>query len=203
MLANGIAIYGGRHNAVTDNLIADPVREGSALHAGYRHGSTDFGGRLEFARNTTVRAGTRELNWNIGLGAIWFYVPEKPMDSEIHVTDSDFLDVTYNGIMFVAEWTVKDRYAITNVHVRDVRLDGVATNVISARAAEWATFEDVDARNVGNRFDNNCGTFHFTGVSEFEIRRVGDSNDGGWYDWGAGCDDRPATVEPPEPSPWP
>ncbi len=136
MLANGIAIYGGRDNAVTDNLIPDPVREGSALHAVYRHRSTDFGGRLEFARNTTVRAGTRELNWNIGLGAIWFYVPEKPMDSEIHVTDSDFLDVTYNGIMFVAEWTVKDRYAITNVHVRDVRLDGVATNVISARAAE-------------------------------------------------------------------
>ena len=81
VLANGIAIYGGEDNTVSDNLIADPVREGSALHAGYRHASTDFKGHLTFARNTTVRAGTRELNWDIGLGAIWFYALEGHMDA--------------------------------------------------------------------------------------------------------------------------
>jgi len=35
-LANGIAIYGGRDNTVSGNVVADPIREGSALHAGTR-----------------------------------------------------------------------------------------------------------------------------------------------------------------------
>ncbi|GAA3082656.1 hypothetical protein JOF29_004568 [Kribbella aluminosa] len=55
VLANDIAIYGGRDNAVTDNLVADPIREGSTLHAGSRFNATPFEGTLTFARNTTVR----------------------------------------------------------------------------------------------------------------------------------------------------
>jgi len=204
VLANGIAIYGGRDNTVSDNLIADPVREGSALHAGYRHASSDFKGTLTFARNTTVRAGTRELNWNIGLGAIWFFALEGHLggkDTAFRVLDSDFLDVSYNAIQFVSEWGVKDKYGVDNVVLKDIRVDGAGTNVLNARAFGGATVQNVDARNVGHRFDNNCGAFNFPSEPEFEIKRVG-GNDGGWYDWGAWCDDRPAPVEPPEPSPW-
>jgi len=135
VLANGIAIYGGRDNMVSDNLVADPVREGSALHAGKRHGSTSFAGTLTFARNTTVRGGTLELNWNIGLGAIWFYVLEGSMNARIDVIDSSFFDNTYDACMFVAEWTVKDRYDITNVHFKNIKVDGTGTSVVNARAA--------------------------------------------------------------------
>jgi hypothetical protein len=202
VLANGIAIYGGEDNTVSDNLIADPVREGSALHAGYRHVSTDFSGHLTFARNTTVRAGTRELNWDIGVGAIWFYALEGHMDAAFRVLDSDFLDVGYNAIQFVSEWAVKDDYGIEHVTVKDVRVDGAGTNVVNARAFGSASFENVDARNVGHDFINNCGSFNFPPTGpEFEIALVG-GNDGGWYDWGTWCDDRPAPVEPPEPSAW-
>jgi hypothetical protein len=205
VLANGIAIYGGEDNTVSDNLIADPVREGSALHAGYRHASTDFRGDLTFARNTTVRAGTRDLNWDLGLGAIWFYALEGHMGGEdvrFNVLDSDFLDVSYNAVQFASEWAVKDQYGIEHVTLKDIRVDGAGTNVLNARAFGGATVENVDARNVGHRFDNNCGSFNFPPAGpEFKITRVGD-NDGGWYDWGTWCDDRPAPVEPPEPSPW-
>jgi hypothetical protein len=205
VLANGIAIYGGTSNTVSDNLVADPVREGSALHAGYRHASTDFKGTLTFARNTTVRAGTRELNWDIGLGAIWFYALEGHLggdDAAFRVADSDFLDVSYNAIQFVSEWGVKDEFGIDNVTLEDIRVDGAGTNVLNARAFGGATVENVDARNVGHRFDNNCGSFNFPASGpEFKITRLG-SNDGGWFDWGTWCDDRPAPVEPPEPSPW-
>ena len=72
-LANGIAIYGGTDNTVSNNLVADPIREGSGIHVGSRFGAEPFAGHLWFTDNTTVRAGTYELNWNIGLGAIWFY----------------------------------------------------------------------------------------------------------------------------------
>ena len=200
-LANGIAIYGGRDNAVTDNLVADPVREGSALHAGSRFGATPFEGTLSFARNTTVRGGPRELNWNIGLGSIWFYALERSMDARIDVTDSDILDSTHSAFLFVVDFPVKDQYTISNVHVRNVRVDGTGTSVVNARVGGWASFEDVDARNVGTPFLNNCGTFHFTGTPEFDVRLVGDSNDGGWTS-PVGCEDRPTPVPPPPPSRW-
>ena len=200
VLANNIAIYGGRDNAVTDNLVADPIREGSTLHAGSRFGATPFEGTLTFARNTTVRGGPRDLNWDIGLGAIWLYALQSTMSASIEITDSSFLDSTYNAMMFVVDWPVKDDYAITGVTVRDIKVDGTGTNVVNARVGGWATFENVDARNVGAPFVNNCGTFHFDGPPEFDVRLLG-GNDGGWTGatW---CEDRPAVVPPPPPSPW-
>ena len=169
VLANDIAIYGGRDNAVTDNLVADPIREGSTLHAGSRFNATPFEGKLTFARNTTVRGGPRDLNWDIGLGAIWLYALQSTMSGTIEITDSSFLDSTYNAMMFVVDWPVKDDYAITNVAVRNIKVDGTGTNVVNARVGGWATFENVDARNVGAPFVNNCGTFHFDGPPEFDV----------------------------------
>lgn len=204
VLANNIAIYGGRDNAVTDNLVADPIREGSTLHAGSRFNSTPFEGKLTFARNTTVRGGPRDLNWDLGLGAIWLYALQSNMSGRIEITDSSFLDSTYNAFLFVVDWPVKDDYALTNVVVRDVKVDGTGTNVVNARVGGWASFENVDARNVGAPFINNCGTFHFTGTPEFDVR-LGTGNDGGWTaDAGAPghCEDRPPVVPPPPPGPW-
>ncbi|WP_419818882.1 glycosyl hydrolase family 28-related protein [Glaciibacter flavus] len=210
-LANGIAIYGGTDNTVSNNLVADPIREGSGLHVGSRFGATAFTGSLDIADNTTVRAGTYELNWNIGLGAIWFFALEKNIDADIEVTGDHYLDSTYNAIMVVADWPVKDLYSVTNLHFRDVQVDGTGTSVLSARAAGSATFDNVDARNVGAVGVNNCGTFHFTPAgSEFSLS--GSGNDGGgttgpWFaSWELPntitCDDRPPVVAPPAPSPW-
>ncbi|WP_405062774.1 right-handed parallel beta-helix repeat-containing protein [Kribbella sp. NBC_01505] len=200
VLANNIAIYGGKDNAVTDNLVADPIREGSTLHAGSRFNSTPFEGKLTFARNTTVRGGPRDLNWNIGLGAIWLYALQSTMNADLQITDSSFLDSTYNAMMFVVDWPVKDVYAINNVAVRNIKVDGTGTGVVNARVGGFASFENVDARNVGAPFVNNCGTFHFDGPPEFDVRLL-TGNDGGWYGatW---CEDRPAVVPPPAPSPW-
>src|SRR6185436_15892641 len=100
-LANGIAIYGGTDNTVSNNLVADPIREGSGLHAGSRFGATAFAGTLRFTNNTTVRAGTYELNWNIGMGAIWIYALEKDINADLEVVGDHFLDNTYNAIMLV------------------------------------------------------------------------------------------------------
>jgi hypothetical protein len=207
VLANGIAIYGGTDNTVSNNLIADPIREGSALHAGSRFGAEAFTGHLWFTGNTTVRAGTYELNWNIGLGAIWLYALEKDMSADIEVAGDNFLDNTYNAIMEVADFPVKDLYSITNVHYKDIKVDGTGTSVLSARVAGGATFSNVDARNVGAVGINNCGSFHFTPAgSEFTVTDLG-GNDGGWLaPWELPntitCDDRPPVVAPPAPSAW-
>ena len=212
VLANGIAVYGGADNTVSNNLIADPIREGSAIHAGSRFGAEAFTGHLWIRDNTTVRAGTYELNWNIGLGAIWLYALEKNIDADVEVVGDHFLDNTYNAIMLVSDFPVKDLYTITNVHFRDIRVDGTGTSVVSARVAGSASFENVDARNVGAVGVNNCGSFNFTPAgSEFSLTDLGGNDGGGttgpWLaPWELPntitCDDRPPVVAPPAPSPW-
>ncbi|MEV1328079.1 glycosyl hydrolase family 28-related protein [Micromonospora costi] len=207
VLANGIAIYGGTDTTVSNNLIADPVREGSAIQVGSRFGAEPFTGHLRITGNTTARAGTWELNWKIGLGAIWFYALDRSIDARIDVVGDAYLDNTYNAIMLVSEWAVKDLYSIGDVHFRDVRVDGTGTSVVSARTAGSASFENVDARHVGAVGVNNCGSFHFTPAgSEFALADLG-GNDGGWLaDWQLPntitCDDRPPVVPPPPPSRW-
>ena len=211
-LANGIAIYGGADNTVSNNLVADPLREGSGIQVGSRFGAQPFTGHLWITNNTTVRAGTYELNWNIGLGAIWFYALERNIDADIEVVGDDFLDNTYNAIMLVTDFPVKDLYSITNVHFTDIRVDGTGTSVLSARSAGSATFENVDARNVGAVGINNCGSFNFTPAgSEFSPVDLGGNDGGGttgpWFaSWELPntitCDDRPPVVVPPAPSAW-
>ncbi|MDR7276639.1 glycosyl hydrolase family 28-related protein [Catenuloplanes atrovinosus] len=207
VLANGIAVYGGTDNTVSGNLVADPIREGSALHAGSRFGAEPFAGTLRFTGNTTVRAGTFELNWRVGLGALWLYALESDIDSGVRASGNHFLDSTYNAVMLVSDWPVKDLYSISDVVVSDTRVDGTGTSVISARVAGSLTVTDVDARNVGAVGVNNCGSFGFPpSGSEFTILDGG-GNDGGWLaPWmlpnTITCDDRPPVVPPPPPSPW-
>ena len=212
VLANGIAIYGGADNTVSNNLVADPIREGSAIQVGSRFGAEAFTGHLWITNNTTVRAGTLDLNWNIGLGAIWFYALEKSIDANIEVVGDNFLDNTYNAIMLVSDYGVKDLYSITNVHFKDIKVDGTGTSVVSARVAGSASFENVDARNVGAVGVNNCGSFNFPATgSEFSFIDLGGNDGGGttgpWFaSWELPntitCDDRPAVVPPPPPSAW-
>jgi hypothetical protein len=212
VLANGIAVYGGRDNTVSSNVVADPVREGSGLHAGQRFGSTPFAGTLKFTDNTTVRAGSFELNWQIGLGAIWLYALEGSLTADIEVTGDNFLQNTYNAILIVSDFPVKDLYSISNVHFANIHVDGTGTSVLSARSAGGATFRNVDARNVGAVGINNCGSFHFTPAgSEFAVNDLGGNDGGGttgpWLaPWELPntitCNDRPPVVPPPPPSAW-
>ncbi len=116
--------------------------------------------------------------------------------------------------MIVSEFGVKDLYSITNVHFKDVHVDGTGTSVVSARAAGSASFENVDARNVGAVGINNCGSFHFTPAgSEWSATDLGGNDSTGtnttgpWFaPWELPntitCDDRPPVVPPPAPSAW-
>jgi hypothetical protein len=212
VLANGIALYGGTDNTLSNNLVADPLREGSGIQIGTRFGAEPFTGHVWVTNNTTVRAGTYELNWNIGLGAIWIYALERSIDADVEVVGDNFLDNTYNAIMLVSDFGVKDQVSITNVHFKDIKVDGTGTSVVSARVAGSASFENVDARNVGAVGVNNCGSFHFTPAgSEFSLIDLGGNDGGGttgpWFaSWELPntitCDDRPPVVVPPAPSPW-
>ncbi|HEX4442737.1 MAG TPA: glycosyl hydrolase family 28-related protein [Galbitalea sp.] len=212
VLANGVALYGGSNDTVSNNLIADPIREGSGIQIGSRFGSQPFTGTIAITNNTTVRAGTFELNWNIGLGAIWIYSLERSINADIEVNGDNFLDSTFNAIMLVSDYSVKDLYTISNVHFSNIKVDGTGTSVLDARTAGSATFQNVVARNVGAVGINNCGSFNFTAAgSEFTPVDLGGNTGGGTTGpWMASwelpntitCDDRPPVVVPPVPSAW-
>ncbi|HEY4018420.1 MAG TPA: hypothetical protein VGM75_07020, partial [Pseudonocardiaceae bacterium] len=142
-----------------------------------------------------------------GLGAIWIYALQGSINADVEVVGDNFLDNTYNAMMLVSDFSVKDLYSITNVHFADIKVDGTGTSVVSARSAGGATFQNVVARNVGAVGVNNCGSFHFTPAgSEFSLTDLG-GNDGGWLaPWELPntitCDDRPTVVPPPAPSAW-
>ena len=146
----------------------------------------------------------------------------------MQVVGDHFLDNTYNAIMFVADWPVKDLYSITNVAFKDVRVDGTGTSVVSARSMGSASFENVDARNVGapvpwgddrELFVNNCGSFTWDWVngSTFHLGDLGGNDYFGdptqstwlpaWLFPAPGqdlitCNDRPPVNPPPPPSAW-
>ena len=216
-LANGIAIYGGTDNTVSNNLVADPIREGSGIHVGSRFGAEPFAGHLAITNNTTVRAGTYELNWNIGLGAIWIYALDQSIDADIQVTGDHYLDNTYNAIMLVSELGGEGP-------VLDHRTSTSRTSGSTARAPRWSAPGSRARRLVrerrrpqrrrGRRQQLRLVPLHPAG-SEFALTDLG-GNDGGennpWHPgrWLAPwelpntitCDDRPPVVAPPAPSPW-
>jgi hypothetical protein len=217
VIANGIALYGGADNTVSNNLIADPIREGSGIQLGSRFNAVPFTGTESITNNTTVRAGTYELNWQIGLGAIWIYALQSSINANIQVVGDNFLDNTYDAMMVVSDYSVKDLYNITNVHFANIEVDGAGTNVFDARSAGNATFQNVDVRNIGAWGVNNCGSFtpnNYSTTTFYLTDRGGnDGVDNDAYHPGTNwlsyylpnpytCNDRPTVVPPPVPSPW-
>ena len=162
VLANGIAIYGGADNTVVEQPGRRPGPRGQRIQVGSRFGAEPFTGHLRITGNTTVRAGTYELNWNIGLGAIWFYALDRSIDADIEVIGDPYLDNTYNAIMLVSDWPVKDLYRSTTCTSRTSGSTAPGRRWSAPAAAGGASFENVDARNVGAVGVNNCGSFHFT-----------------------------------------
>ncbi|MBY8848679.1 hypothetical protein K7G98_08915 [Saccharothrix sp. MB29] len=70
---------------------------------------------MRITDNTTVRAGTLEVNWRIGLGAIWFHALEGDLEPDVQAVGNHFPDSTCNAVTLVGEWSAKDLYPISNV----------------------------------------------------------------------------------------
>lgn len=99
VLANGIAVYGGRNIEVRDNLVADTLTRGGGLHLGARFDATPAEGRITFAGNVLARTGSIDPVWRFGVGAIWLYALDRPIDADIRVEDNTVIDSTGAALM--------------------------------------------------------------------------------------------------------
>jgi alpha-1,3-glucanase-like protein len=151
ILANGVAIYGGRDIEVRGNLVADTVTQGGGLHVGNRFSAVPVAGTITLADNLVARGGVLDPNWRFGVGALWFYALDAPMTADIVVSDNDLVDSSYEAVQLLGK-------AITGVRVEDLRIRGAGTFAIQLQAPGEASFTRVTATGLGAAGVHDCGS---------------------------------------------
>lgn len=188
VLANNIAIYGGKNINVTDNVLTDTVTNGGGIHVGNRYPGVNSGsgtavsGTFTLSGNTMIRAGNSDYNWQFGVGAIWFdALNEDISGATINVSDTDIVDSSYEAIQFIEGST-------TGVHFDDVRIDGTGTFALQLQGQGGASFDGVTATGIG--YSNPI--YDCQGPDGFVITRG--SGNSGWYTDSPYCGNWPDPV---------
>ena len=133
ILANGIAIYGGHDNTVSDNRVIDSgLSQGGGIHVGQRFASTPLG-RTDVLRNTIIRSGSLDPNWQFGVGALWFDARDAAMTGLINVDDILIQQSPYEAIQFVSG------SSITNVKINNATIQNTGTFVVQEQVGGSAT----------------------------------------------------------------
>jgi len=115
VLANGIALYGGTDNSVTDNYVADSICDGGGLQLGNRYNSIPVSGTTTFTRNTVVRGGAPSRFGPQDCGSIWVWQEQGAFAGNVVFTDIDSIDSNFAAVTF---WGGSyNNVAFTNLNV--------------------------------------------------------------------------------------
>jgi hypothetical protein len=103
-------------------------------------------------RNTIIRSGDLDPNWQFGVGALWFDARDQAMTGQIVVDDILIQQSPYEAIQFVSG------SSITNVSISNATITGTGTFVLQLQVGGSATFTNVVATGVGGPAGiYNCG----------------------------------------------
>jgi hypothetical protein len=152
ILANGVAIYGGHDIEVSDNLIADTLTEGGGLHLGNRFSAVPLSGRISLRGNMVVRGGSVDPRWHIGIGAVWLYALDAPINAQIDLQTTTLLDSSREAVLLLGK-------RIDGLAVTKLRVDGAGGSLIELRADGSATFSEIEASGVLDPAALTCGAF--------------------------------------------
>jgi len=152
ILANGVAIYGGHDIEVSDNLIADILTEGGGLHLGNRFSAVPLSGKLSLKGNMVVRGGSFDPRWHIGVGAVWLYALDAPINAQIELRTTTLLDSSQEAVLLYGK-------RIDGLVVNGLRVDRAVGSLIELRADGSATLSGVDATGVLDPAVRICGAF--------------------------------------------
>ena len=152
ILANGIAIYGGHDNFVTDNRVIDAgLSQGGGIHVAQRFTSTPLG-RTDVLRNTLIRAGSLDPNWQFGVGALWFDARDAAMTGLTNVDNILIQQSPYEAIQFVSGSN------ISNVRINNATIQNTGTFVVQEQVGGSATISNSTATGTGGPAPiYNCG----------------------------------------------
>jgi hypothetical protein len=149
ILANNIAIYGGSNNTVSDNVVSETQNQGGGIHIANRFAAVPLAGITTVARNTTIRAGVLDSNWQFGVGALWFDGRDSALNGTINVTDTDILDSNYEAIQFIDSNT-------NDIHFTNIKIAGAGTFAIQYQSHAYGTIKNVVATGIGKAGTYNC-----------------------------------------------
>jgi len=166
VLANGLAIYGGSDNSITDNYVADSLCEGGAIQVSNRFNSIALSGTTTVARNTAVRCGAPNHDNSNHNGALWFWAQQYEMNAVINITDLQVSDSSYAGVTF---WGSK----ISQIYFTNVTFDTAPYALEVFGVSGQAFFTDVTAKNLANGGVYSCD-------QAFVLNSV--SGNSGWND---------------------
>jgi Pectate lyase superfamily protein len=142
MLGNGIGIYGGTGNRAEDNHVADTLTASAGIAVGTRFNPVPLSGETVIARNTLLRTGGYEPNWQTQLGALWIYADTADITAPITVRDLDILDSSYQGILISFQKQVR------NLTFDRVRVDRTGSWGIQINATGSAFFSNTAVSNT-------------------------------------------------------
>lgn len=166
VLANGIAIYGGRDIEIRGNLVADTVTQGGGIHLGNRFAADPLSGKIRVGDNLIVRAGSFDPNWRFGVGALWFYALDHPINAAIEVSDTEILDSTLPSLHFIGK-------RIDGVAFDNIRIVETGSYALRIQSAGAATFRNVHASGLTAGGTLDCDT-------SFQVIDKGQND--GWHD---------------------
>jgi F5/8 type C domain/Pectate lyase superfamily protein/Abnormal spindle-like microcephaly-assoc'd, ASPM-SPD-2-Hydin len=139
ILANGIAIYGGHDNFVTDNRVIDAgLTQGGGIHVAQRFSSTTLG-RTDVLRNTLIRDGSLDPNWQFGVGALWFDARDAAMSGLTNVDNILIQQSPFEAIQFVSG------SSITNVQINNATIQNTGTWVVQEQVGGSAKISNSTA----------------------------------------------------------
>ncbi|WP_344611768.1 choice-of-anchor D domain-containing protein [Dactylosporangium salmoneum] len=142
ILANGIAIYGGHDNFVTDNRVIDAgLSQGGGIHVAQRFASTTLG-RTDVLRNTIIRSGSLDPNWQFGVGALWFDARDGGMTGLTNVDNILIQQSPFEAIQFVSGSN------ISNVKINNATIQNTGTWAIQEQVGGAATISNSTATGV-------------------------------------------------------
>jgi hypothetical protein len=152
ILANGVAIYGGHDIAVSGNLIADTLTEGGGLHLGNRFDAVPLSGKISLEGNMVVRGGSIDPRLHIGIGAVWLFALDTPINAQIDLRATTLLDSSQEALLLFGR-------RIDGLVVNGLRVDRAGGSLIELRADGSATLSGVRATGIAEPAVRSCSAF--------------------------------------------
>lgn len=154
-LASNVAIYGGKDNKVTDNILHDTVAFGGGINISANHNPVGFEGSFMAERNTLLRCGGHEYNYNQDYGALWIY-PVADIGADITLNNNEILDSTYQGLSIIGGHSIRSLSLFGNI------IDTCGTWGIDISAGNSGIMNNVNSVIRGdmiNSVNNGSNTF--------------------------------------------
>jgi hypothetical protein len=158
-LANGIAIYGGTGDTVSNNVIADTNALGSGIAISNQQfiagsGFSPLAGTTTVSGNTLIRTGAVNPNWGHAMGAIRLDSYDYAITSPVNLTNNTVLNSPWSVLEIVSG--AGSNLPVTGLTVSGMTVTTAGTVLLQAESQGAGSFSNVTATGLGAGGIYNC-----------------------------------------------